>query len=110
MDKKENARASFKRILKFANHFKIIIFTDPKNSINNLYISIWRITNNIDANRDIFVNGDQISIDATTKFAWEGYEREWPDETLCDRKIVENLVKRQIVENDPNLFLKFDIF
>ena len=110
LDKKESAAAIFQRILKFANHFKIVIFTDPKNSINNLYISIWRIVNNIDANRDIFINGDQICIDATTKFAWEGYEREWPDETLCDKSVVENLIKRQIIDDDKELFLKFDIF
>lgn len=110
LDKKEHAKASFERILKFANHFKIVIFTDPKNSINNLYISIWRIVNNIDANRDIFINEKQICIDATTKFAWEGYDREWPDETLCDKEVVENLIKRQIIDDDKELFLKFDIF
>lgn len=110
LDKKESAKASFDRILKFTNHFKIVIFTDPKNNIDNIYISIWRIVNNIDANRDIFINGEQICIDATTKGEFDGYKREWPDETLCDKSVVENLIKRQIIDDDKELFLKFDIF
>ena len=110
LDKKESVKASFERILKFANHFKIVIFTDPKNNIDNIYISIWRIVNNIDANRDIFINGEQICIDATTKGEFDGYKREWPDETLCDKSVVENLIKRQIIDDDKELFLKFDIF
>ena len=110
LDKKESAKASFDRILKFANHFKIVIFTDPKNNIDNLYISIWRIVNNIDALRDIFISGDQICVDATTKGEFDGYTREWPDETLCNKEVVQNLIKRQVIDDNKELFLKFDIF
>ena len=110
LDKKESAKASFDRILKFTNHFKIVIFTDPKNNIDNLYISIWRIVNNIDALRDIFISGEQICIDATIKGEFDGYKREWPDETLCNKEVVQNLIKRQVIDDNKELFLKFDIF
>ncbi|MSN95975.1 menaquinone biosynthesis decarboxylase [Campylobacter sp. FMV-PI01] len=108
-DKNSFVKNSFEKLLKFSQNFKILIFFDVKNNINNLYMSIWRLTNNIDANRDIFISDDQICIDATTKFEWEGYEREWPEEINCSKSVIKNLIDKQLLENDIEFFNKFEI-
>lgn len=107
---KISVRECFERLLKFRANFKILIFLDPKNNINNAYMSIWRIVNNIDANRDIFINENQICIDATEKNSTDGYTREWPDETLCDKDVIKNLIDKKIIENDIKLFKDYEIF
>ncbi|MCD8213887.1 MAG: menaquinone biosynthesis decarboxylase, partial [Campylobacter sp.] len=110
LDKSELVKKSFERLLKFKAHFKILIFTDIKNDLDNLYMSVWRIVNNIDALRDVFVLEGRFCIDATSKEAWEEYERQWPDETMCSREVVNSLIKRGIIEDEPKLFKKFEIF
>ena len=97
--------------MKFSEHFKILIFTDAGNDASNLYMSVWRVVNSIDALRDAFVaQDDRICIDATSKHEWEGYMRRWPQETLCSREVVASLIERGIVQNEPELFKKFEIF
>lgn len=99
----------FTKILKFKKNFKILIFLDKKNDINNVYMSIWRITNNIDALRDIYLDGEQVCVDATAKGEIDGFTREWPDETVCDKEVIKKLIDRKIINNDITLFRKFEI-
>lgn len=61
LDKKELVKKSFERLLKFAKHFKIIVFLDSHNRLQNPYMLVWRVVNNIDAKRDIFFGKDFIS-------------------------------------------------
>ena len=111
IDKKELVERSWRRLLKFSEYFKILIFTDAGNDASNLYMSVWRIVNSIDALRDVFVaQDDRICIDATSKHEWEGYTRRWPQETLCNREVVASLIERGIVQDEPELFKKFEIF
>ena len=111
IDKKELVERSWRRLLKFSENFKILIFTDARNDASNLYMSVWRIVNSIDALRDVFVaQDDRICIDATSKHEWEGYTRRWPQETLCSREVVASLIERGIVQDEPELFKKFEIF
>lgn len=109
IDKKEPVKKSFEKLLSFKEHFKIVIFLDTTNNIDNIYMSIWRIVNNIDALRDIFIDGEQICVDATSKGMIERYNREWPKETNCTKSVINSLIARQIVEDDSELFLKYEI-
>lgn len=99
----------FEKLLQFSKHFKIVIFFDTKNDINNIYMSVWRLTNNIDALRDIVIKNEQICVDATEKSALEGYERTWPKEISCSKEILNELIEKKLIENDRQLFKKYEI-
>ncbi|EAK0827229.1 menaquinone biosynthesis decarboxylase [Campylobacter fetus] len=100
----------FDELKPFDEHFKILIFVDVSSRLENLYMLVWRITNNIDAKRDIFVRNELVCIDATSKFELDGYTRGWPKETNCSREVIENLIKKGVLERNEELFEKFEIF
>ena len=100
----------FDKLLTFREFFKLLIVVDIQNHLENPYMLLWRVTNNIDALRDIFIDGENFCVDATSKDEREGYTRGWPLQTDCDREVVADLVKRGIVKDEPELFKKFEIF
>lgn len=108
-DKDGLIKDKFLRLLSERKHFKIIIFVDTKVRTQNAYMLVWRVVNNIDALRDIFINGAQIAIDATRKHIWEGYEREWPKEVKCDENVLKSLDERGLISNLNRLQDKFEI-
>lgn len=109
-DKDRLVKQVFDKLKPFDEHFKILIFVDVSSRLENLYMLVWRITNNIDAKRDIFIRNELVCIDATSKFELDGYTREWPKETNCSREVIENLIKKGVLERDEELFEKFEIF
>ena len=110
IDKKSNLKSLFNSLLTLKKHFKIIIFTDIDSRIDNPYMMVWRITNSIDAQRDIYIDDEQICIDATRKTIDDDYTKEWPKETNCNQEVVKNLIDRGLIDNDTKLFEKFEIF
>jgi 4-hydroxy-3-polyprenylbenzoate decarboxylase len=68
---------------------------------------IWKVTNNIDAKRDIFLEDEFFGIDAAIKDKSDGYEREWPRVVNCDKNVLESLKKRGLVEFDEDFLRKF---
>lgn len=74
---------------------KCLIVVDEDVNIQNLSEVAWRVSNNIDAKRDIvfaegpvdaldhaaeqFAYGSKMGIDATRKWKEEGFTREWPE-------------------------------
>jgi len=83
------------------SHIKILAIVDKKNnSLNNPYMLLWRVVNNIDSNRDIYINGDTISIDATNKNSYDNFQRRWPDDVVCTKSVIEDLRKRKIIDVD----------
>ena len=79
---------------------KCLIVVDHDVNVQDLYEVVWRVTNNIDAKRDItFVEGpvdhldhasprqfvgSKMGIDATRKWEEEEYFREWPEDNVMD--------------------------
>lgn len=79
---------------------KVIIVVDDDVDVHNLSEVIWRVTNNIDPERDVQIVkgpvdslnhaaprvgfGTKMGIDATRKWPAEGYDREWPDVVKMD--------------------------
>lgn len=108
-DKKDFVKKSFEKLLEFREHFKIVIFFDKNNDVDNIYMSIWRTTNNTDALRDVFIDGEQICIDATMKCEWESYTRGWPEETNCSKEVIKNLADKGLLEHNEEFFKKFEI-
>jgi 4-hydroxy-3-polyprenylbenzoate decarboxylase len=69
---------------------------------------IWRVVNNIDAQRDIFLD-PFIAVDATNKNAFDGYEREWPGDTFCTLEVLERLQQQGIIEIDETFVRKYGL-
>lgn len=85
---------------KLEKHLRILVILDAhKNDLDNLYMILWRVVNNIDAKRDIVFVGKIIVIDATDKNAKDEYFREWPKETDCQREILDELEARNLLGN-----------
>ncbi|ECL6402227.1 menaquinone biosynthesis decarboxylase [Campylobacter jejuni] len=110
LDKKEKIEQSFNKLLEFKKHFRILVFLDTENKLENPYMLIWRVVNNIDAKRDIFIKEERLGVDASAKGEAEGYLRTWPKQTDCTKSVIEDLILRNILENNPDLFNKFEIF
>ncbi|EAI4069917.1 menaquinone biosynthesis decarboxylase [Campylobacter jejuni] len=110
LDKKEKIEQSFDKLLEFKKHFRILVFLDAENKLENPYMLVWRVVNNIDAKRDIFIKEERLGVDASAKGETEGYLRAWPKQTDCTKSVIEDLILRNILENNPDLFNKFEIF
>ncbi len=91
-------------------YYKIAIFLDHfQNDLENLYMLVWRIVNNIDGKRDVKIVDTTIYLDATKKTAADGYHREWPDDTDCTQSVIEDLRARGILEVSDSLLEKYQI-
>ncbi|HEC1671732.1 menaquinone biosynthesis decarboxylase [Campylobacter jejuni] len=110
LDKKEKIEQSFNKLLEFKKHFRILVFLDAENKLENPYMLVWRVVNNIDAKRDVFIKEKRLGVDASAKGEAEGYLRAWPKQTDCTKSVIEDLILRNILENNSDLFNKFEIF
>ncbi|MFV0947777.1 menaquinone biosynthesis decarboxylase [Campylobacter jejuni] len=110
LDKKEKIEQIFDKLLEFKKHFRILVFLDAENKLENPYMLVWRVVNNIDAKRDIFIKEERLGVDASAKGEAEGYLRVWPKQTDCTKSVIEDLILRNILKNNPELFNKFEIF
>ena len=109
-EKDRPVKELFSKLLEFKEFFKLLVVVDMQNYLENPYMLLWRVTNNIDALRDIYIDGENFCVDATIKDELEGYTRGWPMQTDCEREVVAELVKRGVVKDEPELFHKFEIF
>ncbi len=64
--------------------FNIIVMFDKNIDINNSSLMLWKLFNNVDAERDIIFDDDRIVIDACKKTEADGHKREWPDDLSFD--------------------------
>jgi 4-hydroxy-3-polyprenylbenzoate decarboxylase len=91
-------------------HLRVIVFVDQANNdLDNPYMLVWRVVNNIDAGRDIYRDADMIGIDGTNKGALDGFEREWPGDVNCTPAVLESLQKRGVLEIEDNFIDKFQL-
>ncbi|EAL3389733.1 menaquinone biosynthesis decarboxylase, partial [Campylobacter jejuni] len=91
LDKKEKIEQSFDKLLEFKKYFRILVFLDAENKLENSYMLVWRVVNNIDAKRDIFIKEERLGVDASAKGEAEGYLRAWPKQTDCTKSVIEDL-------------------
>ncbi len=89
---------------------KMIIVVDADVNPHDISLVAWKVFNNIDAKRDLIISegpldaldhssplqliGNRLGIDATKKWASEGYEREWPEDILMSDQIKKKVDKR----------------
>jgi 4-hydroxy-3-polyprenylbenzoate decarboxylase len=108
-NKNKPTKIVFEKIRSLERFISIAIFIDEKdNDINNPYMLIWRITNNIDAQRDIWIK-NIIGVDATNKNKIDGFEREWPNDVVCDKATLDSLQKKGLINLDNEAIKKFGL-
>jgi len=91
-------------------YLKIVVFVDEhKNALNNEYMLVWRVVNNIDATRDIYLEDEFIIVDGTTKNKLDDYQREWPGDVECDMQVIQSLRDKKIIDIDDAFIDKFMI-
>lgn len=87
----------------------VIIVDEAKNDIHNPYMLVWRVTNNMDAQRDVHIANGTVIIDGTTKNSLDGFEREWPGDVECTPGVVERLKQMALWDLDSKLERKYQL-
>ena len=96
--KTKPAKEIFEKLKSLKEHLRIVVFVDEKqNDVNNPYMLVWRVTNNIDANRDVWID-DILGIDGTNKSEIDNFKREWPKDVNATKNVIEDLRKRKIID------------
>ena len=110
VNKTSSAKEYFNALVTLSTNIRIVVFVDEeKNDIFNSYMLVWRVTNNIDAQRDIYISGLMVGIDGTNKTPLDGFSREWPDDVDCTLSVIESLKQRGIWDFDDKLYKKFQL-
>ena len=110
INKTKNIKKYFDDLLPLSTHMRIVVFVDAqKNDIYNSYMLIWRVTNNMDALRDIYISGLMVGIDGTNKNALDNFIREWPDDVDCTQSVLQTLKEKGVWDLDEKLFNKFQL-
>jgi len=91
-------------------HLRVIVFVDDeKNDVFNSYMLIWRVTNNMDAQRDIFISGLMVGVDGTNKNKFDGFTRRWPDDVDCTQSVVNFLKEKGVWDLDEEIYKKLQL-
>ncbi len=90
-------------------HIKLLIIVDKENNdLEDPYMLIWRVVNNMDAQRDVTLE-PFITIDATNKNAYDGFSREWPGDTFCTKEVLDRLQEKGLIDIDEAFVKKFGL-
>lgn len=110
LEKKEPVKHYFQALKELANHLRIVVFVDVKaNDVFNPYMLVWRVTNNMDSQRDLFVEGMMVGVDGTNKNELDDFQREWPDDVDCTPTVIEQLKARSLWDLDEKLKIKYQL-
>jgi len=110
VNKNRSQKYLFEELKPLYEHLRILIIVDEaKNDVSNPYMLIWRVCNNIDSNRDIFIANDTLGVDATNKNSYDNFQRRWPDDVDCTKSVIDDLRERGILDCSDELISKFQI-
>ncbi len=110
LNKTKTVKEYFDLLICLSTNIRIVVFVDEaKNDVSNAYMLVWRVTNNIDAQRDIFSSGLMVGIDATKKTPLDKYAREWPDDVDCTQSVVDSLKQRGLWDLDDTLYKEYQL-
>ncbi|MBA1419542.1 MAG: menaquinone biosynthesis decarboxylase [Epsilonproteobacteria bacterium] len=109
VEKTEPMSILMQKLEPFYKHIKVLIIIDKANNdIGDPYMLIWRVTNNIDASRDVLLK-PFIMLDATNKGDLDGFQREWPGDTFCTKSVLDDLQEKGLIDIDTNFIKKFGL-
>ena len=108
--KRKNVKEYFDALIPLSTNMRIVVFVDEaKNDVKNPYMLVWRVTNNIDAQRDTFVSGLMVGVDGTNKNELDGFNREWPDDVECTPSVVAELKQKGVWDLESSLEQRFQL-
>jgi len=108
--KSRPVKESYKALKSIKEFTKLLVFVDEKkNSLDNPYMLVWRVVNNIDARRDIYLQKEFIGIDGTNKNSLDKFPRRWPDDTDCSSEVIDSLRERGLIDISDEFLKKFRI-
>ncbi|RMA97915.1 4-hydroxy-3-polyprenylbenzoate decarboxylase [Hydrogenothermus marinus] len=110
IQKTKPVKEIFNKLKQLKKHLKIVIFLDDKkeNDLNNPYMLVWRITGDIDALYDVWIE-EIWGVNATSKNDIDGYYRKWPEEIKCNKEVLNSLKEKGIIDIDENFLKKYQI-
>jgi 4-hydroxy-3-polyprenylbenzoate decarboxylase len=109
VDKTESMKNLIEKVSILEENIKVLIIVDKKNNqIDNPYMLVWRVVNNIDAQRDIILK-PFIIVDGTNKSEVDGFTREWPGDTFCTKETLDSLQERGLIDIDEAFIKKFGL-
>ncbi len=109
VDKTESMKNLIEKVSILEENIKVLIIVDKKNNqIDNPYMLVWRVANNIDAQRDITLK-PFIIVDGTNKSELDGFTREWPGDTFCTKETLDSLQERGLIDIDDKFIKKFGL-
>jgi 4-hydroxy-3-polyprenylbenzoate decarboxylase len=95
-NKTKPARIIFDKLKKLKEHLRIVVFINTPETFNP-YMLVWRVTNNIDALRDVWIE-EIIGIDGSNKNEIDGFNREWPPDVDTTPEVIEKLRALGLIE------------
>ncbi|APW66506.1 menaquinone biosynthesis decarboxylase [Poseidonibacter parvus] len=100
VEKTRTQKHLFEDLKPILENVKILIIIDAshQNDVNNPYMLVWRVVNNIDSNRDMYFEANTICIDATNKNSFDNYKRTWPDDVDCTPSVLKSLQERGVID------------
>ena len=106
VDKQRSQKYLFEDLKPLFSFMKILIIVDEKtNDLDNPYMLIWRVTNNIDSNRDLYIEANTLCLDGTNKNSFDNFSRRWPGDVNCTKSVIDSLRERKILDIDDE-FIK----
>lgn len=111
VDKKRNQKEVFEVLKPLYENIKILIIIDEanQNDVENPYMLVWRVVNNIDSNRDLYIDSNTLCLDGTNKNSFDNFKRRWPDDVDCSKDVIESLRKRGILDIDDDFIKKYQL-
>ncbi|SFV71766.1 UbiD family decarboxylase associated with menaquinone via futalosine [hydrothermal vent metagenome] len=109
VNKTQSMKNTIKKLETLKEHIKVLIIVDKiNNDIDEPYMLLWRVVNNIDASRDVILE-PFISVDGTNKSKLDGFNREWPGDTFCTKEVLDSLQERGLIDIDEAFIKKFGL-
>jgi len=109
VNKQESMQTIIKKLEELKQHIKVLVIVDKiNNDIEEPYMLLWRVVNNIDAQRDIILE-PFIAVDGTNKSKIDGFEREWPGDTFCTKEVLDRLQEKKLINIDDTFIKKFGL-
>ncbi|MCP4970179.1 MAG: menaquinone biosynthesis decarboxylase [Arcobacter sp.] len=111
VDKKRSQKHLFEDLKEIYENLKILIIVDEgnQNDLNNQYMLVWRVVNNIDSNRDIYYDTNTICVDGTNKNSYDNFQRRWPDDVDCTKSVLKSLQERKIIDISNEFIKKYQL-
>jgi len=109
VNKVESMQNVIAKLRHLEEHLKLLIIVDKTNNdISEPYMLLWRVVNNIDAQRDVVLR-PFIAVDGTNKSELDGFKRIWPGDTFCTKEVLDSLQERGLIDIDEAFIKKFGL-